>query len=185
MLSEDDGKYLLKVAKDAIETYVKENRKIDVPSDCPNYLKEELGVFVTLNKHNNLRGCIGYPEPVYPLIEATIESAISAAIRDPRFPEVSEDELDGLDYEITVLTKPQLIEVEKPLDYLDNITIGEDGLIVEKGFFRGLLLPQVAPEHNMDKEEFLSHTCMKAGLRPDAWLERDTRVFKFQGQIFK
>lgn len=185
MLSEDDGKYLLKVARDAIETYVKENRKIDVPSNCPDYLKEELGVFVTLNKHNNLRGCIGYPEPVYPLIEATIDSAISAAIRDPRFPEVSEAELDSLDYEITVLTKPRLIEVEKPLDYLDNIVIGEDGLIVEKGFFRGLLLPQVAPEHNMDKEEFLSHTCMKAGLRPDAWLDSDTRVLKFQGQIFK
>ena len=79
MLSEDDGKYLLSVAKDAIETYVKENRKIDTPSDCPDYMHEELGVFVTLNKHNNLRGCIGYPEPVYPLIDAVIDSAISAA----------------------------------------------------------------------------------------------------------
>jgi uncharacterized protein (TIGR00296 family) len=185
MLSEDDGKYLLSVAKDAIETYVKENRKIDTPSDCPDYMHEELGVFVTLNKHNNLRGCIGYPEPVYPLIDAVIDSAISAAMRDPRFPSVDESELDSLDYEITVLTKPQIIEVEKPIDYLDNITIGEDGLIVERGFYRGLLLPQVAPEHNMDKEEFLSHTCMKAGLRPDAWLDKNTKVYKFQGQIFK
>ena len=172
MLSEDDGKYLLSVAKDAIETYVKENRKIDTPSDCPDYLHDELGVFVTLNKHNNLRGCIGYPEPVYPLIDAVIDSAISAAMRDPRFPSVDESELDSLDYEITVLTKPQVIE-------------GKDGLIVERGFYRGLLLPQVAPEHNMDKEEFLSHTCMKAGLRPDAWLDKNTKVYKFQGQIFK
>ena len=185
MLSNEDGKYLLDLAKDAIETYVKENQKIDVPSDCPEHLKEKLGVFVTLNKNNNLRGCIGYPEPVFPLVEATIDSAISAAARDPRFPQVGISELESLDYEITVLTKPQLIEVEKPVDYLDNIVIGEDGLIVEKGFYRGLLLPQVAPEHNMDKEEFLSHTCMKAGLRPDAWLEKDTKVFKFQGQIFK
>lgn len=185
MLSEDDGKYLLKVAREAIETYVKENRKIDIPSDCPNHLKENLGVFVTLNKNNQLRGCIGYPEPVFPLIDATIESAISAAIRDPRFYEVQENELDSLDYEITVLTKPKLIEVSKPLDYLENIIIGEDGLIVEKGFYKGLLLPQVAPENDMDAEEFISHTCLKAGLRPDAWLERDTEVYKFQGQIFK
>ena len=96
MLSEDDGKYLLSVAKDAIETYVKENRKIDTPSDCPDYMHDELGVFVTLNKHNNLRGCIGYPEPVYPLIDAVIDSAISAAMRDPRFPSVDESELDSL-----------------------------------------------------------------------------------------
>ena len=185
MLSEDDGKYLLDLAKDAIETYVKEYDKIDVPSDCPEHLREKLGVFVTLNKNNNLRGCIGYPEPIFPLVEATIDSAISAAVRDPRFPEVGESELDSLEYEITVLTKPELIEVDKPIDYLDNIIIGEDGLIVEKGFYRGLLLPQVAPEHNMDKEEFLSHTCLKAGLRPDAWLNKDTKVFKFQGQIFK
>ena len=185
MLSEEDGKYLLKTARDAIETYVKENRKIDVPSDCPDYLKENLGVFVTLNKNHDLRGCIGYPEPVYPLIDAIIDAAISAAIRDPRFPEVGESELDELDYEVTVLTKPQRIIVDKPLDYLDNIIIGEDGLIVERGFYRGLLLPQVAPENNMDEEEFISHTCMKAGLRPDAWLERDTEVYKFQGQIFK
>ena len=106
-------------------------------------------------------------------------------MRDPRFPSVDESELDSLDYEITVLTKPQVIEVEKPIDYLDNIIIGKDGLIVERGFYRGLLLPQVAPEHNMDKEEFLSHTCMKAGLRPDAWLDKNTKVYKFQGQIFK
>ena len=185
MLSEEDGKYLLKIAKEAIETYVCENRKIDVPSDCPDYLKEELGVFVTLNKNHYLRGCIGYPEPVFPLINATIDSAISAATRDPRFPEVDENELGDLEYEITVLTKPVLIEVSEPMEYLDNIIIGKDGLIVEKGFYRGLLLPQVAPENNMDKVEFLSHTCMKAGLSPNAWRDGNIKVFKFQGQIFK
>lgn len=185
MLRKEDGDYLLKIAKLAIETYVKENRKIEIPSDCPDYLKDELGVFVTLNKNNNLRGCIGYPEPIFPLIEATIDSAISAAIRDPRFPQVSEGELDSLEYEITVLTKPKLIEVQAPEEYLEKITIGEDGLIVEKGFFKGLLLPQVATEYNMDKQEFLEHTCIKAGLSPNAWLERETKVFNFQGQIFK
>jgi len=184
MLTQKDGEYLLKVAKEAIETYVKTNEKMDIPSDCPNYLKEELGVFVTLNKNNNLRGCIGYPEPIYPLITAVIDSAISAAIRDPRFPEVSESELEDLEYEITVLTKPEIIEVEKPSQYPSKINIGKDGLIIEKKFYKGLLLPQVATEYNMDAEEFLSHTCIKAGLNPNAWKKENIEVYKFQGQIF-
>lgn len=184
MLTQEDGDYLLKIAKKAIETYVKENKLIEVP-DCPDYMKEKLGVFVTLNKNQNLRGCIGYPEPIMPLINAVIDSAISAAIRDPRFPAVVENELDNLDYEITVLTKPKLIEVNNPEEYPSKVNIGEDGLIVEKGFFRGLLLPQVATEHNMVEEEFLSHTCMKAGISPNAWLKDNVEIYKFQGQIFK
>ncbi|MCQ2964982.1 MAG: TIGR00296 family protein [archaeon] len=185
MLTQEDGDYLLKIAKEAIETFVKTNRKIEIPSDCPNYMKEDLGVFVTLNKNQNLRGCIGYPEPIMPLINAIIDSAISAAVRDPRFPQVSENELEDLDYEITVLTKPQLIEVKTPEEYPTKVNIGEDGLIVEKGFFKGLLLPQVATEYNMSSEEFLSHTCIKAGIRPNAWLNENVEVYKFQGQIFK
>ena len=94
-------------------------------------------------------------------------------------------ELGDLEYEITVLTKPVLIEVSEPMEYLDNIIIGDDGLIVEKGFYRGLLLPQVAPENNMDKVEFLSHTCMKAGISADSWMDESCDVYKFQGQIFK
>lgn len=185
MLSDSDGKYLLEIAKLAIKKYVKDRKEIEVPENCPKHLKEYLGVFVTLNKNNNLRGCIGYPEPIAPLINAVIESAISAATRDPRFQEVNEKELANLDYEITVLTKPELVKVNNPQKYLEKIAIGEDGLIVEKGFYKGLLLPQVATEHNMSKEEFLSHTCMKAGLNPNAWLNEDIQLFKFQGQIFK
>lgn len=185
MLSQKDGEYLLNIAKKTIETYIKSNIIIETPKDCPNYMKENLGIFVTLNKNNNLRGCIGYPEPIMPLIEGVIESAISAATRDSRFPTVTENELDELKYEITVLTKPKLIEVDKVEEYPSKITIGEDGLIVEKGFYKGLLLPQVATEYNMDCEEFLSHTCMKAGLKPNAWLNENIEVYKFQGQIFK
>ena len=185
MLTQEDGDYLLKIAKEAIETFVKTNRKIEIPTDCPDYMKEDLGVFVTLNKNQNLRGCIGYPEPIMPLINAVIDSAISAAVRDPRFPQVSENELNDLDYEITVLTKPQLIEVNTNEEYPIKVNIGEDGLIVEKGFFKGLLLPQVATEYNMDSEEFLSHTCMKAGISPNAWLNENVEIYKFQGQIFK
>ena len=185
MLTNEDGEYLIKIAKLAIENYLENEEKLDVPEDCPDYLKENLGVFVTLNENNELRGCIGYPEPVASLINATIDVAISAAVNDPRFPSLTKDELNDISVEVTVLTKPEIIKVNTPQDYLKEITIGEDGLIVENGFNRGLLLPQVATEHNMDEETFLANTCMKAGLSPQSWLENNTEIYKFQGQIFK
>ena len=182
-LNEKDGQYLINLAREAIEIYLDKQIKIDVPSECPKHLKENLGVFVTLNKNQNLRGCIGYPEPVMPLIQATINAAISAAVFDYRFPKLRSDELEDIQIELTVLTKPELIDTPKE-EYLDNIIIGEDGLIVEMGFSRGLLLPQVATENNMNAEEFLSHTCLKAGLSPNTWIEDDIKLYKFQGQIF-
>lgn len=185
MLSKEDGNYLIKIAKLAVETYLKKGEKINVPEDCPEHLKEKLGVFVTLNENNNLRGCIGYPEPIDPLINATIDVAISAAVNDPRFPSLTEEELKYIDFEVTVLTKPMLLRVDNPSEYLNKITIGNDGLIVEKGFNKGLLLPQVATERNMDAEVFLSNTCMKAGLEAQCWLEKETKIYTFQGQIFK
>ena len=182
-LNEKDGQYLINLAREAIEIYLDKQIKIDVPSECPKHLKENLGVFVTLNKNQNLRGCIGYPEPVIPLIQATINAAISAAVFDYRFPKLRSDELEDIQIELTVLTKPELIDTPKE-EYFDNIIIGEDGLIVEMGFSRGLLLPQVATENNMNAEEFLSHTCLKAGLSPNSWIEDDIKLYKFQGQIF-
>ncbi|MBZ9570309.1 TIGR00296 family protein [Methanobrevibacter sp. TMH8] len=185
MLSKKDGDYLIKIAKLAVETYLKKGEKINVPKDCPEHLKEDLGVFVTLNKNNELRGCIGYPEPIAPLINATIDVAISAAVNDPRFPSLTEEELKYVDFEVTVLTKPELLQVDNPSDYLKEITIGKDGLIVENGFSKGLLLPQVATEYNMDVETFLANTCMKAGLSTECWLKNETKIYTFQGQIFK
>lgn len=182
-LNEKDGQYLINLAREAIEIYLDKQIKIDVPSECPKHLKENLGVFVTLNKNQNLRGCIGYPEPVMPLMQATINAAISAAVSDYRFPKLRSDELEDIQIELTVLTKPELIDTPKE-EYLDNIIIGEDGLIVEMGFSRGLLLPQVATENNMNAEEFLSHTCLKAGLSPNSWIEDDIKLYKFHGQIF-
>jgi len=184
MLSNEDGDYLIKIAKLAIETYLEKGEKINVPYDCPQYLKEKLGVFVTLNKQNELRGCIGYPKPVAPLIKATIDVAISAAVSDPRFPSLTKEEFKSIDFEVTVLTKPEILEVNDPSEYVNRIRIGEDGLIAEKGPFRGLLLPQVAPEHNMDSKTFLEHTCMKAGLSNQCYLEEGTKIYTFQGQIF-
>ncbi len=185
MLSKEDGEYLIKIAKEAIEKYLNNNIKIDVPTDCPEHLKDKLGVFVTLNKNQELRGCIGYSEPIMPLINAVIEVGISAAISDPRFPKLTKEELDEIDIEITVLTKPKIIEVDNPSQYPEKITIGKDGLIIEKEFNKGLLLPQVATDHNMDKEEFLSNTCMKAGLNYDCWLDKEVKIYSFEGQIFK
>lgn len=185
MISEESGEYLVGIAKEAVLTYLEKREKIEIPDDCPEELKEKLGVFVTLNKNNELRGCIGYPEPIEKAIQATIDVAIAAAVEDPRFPKLTLDEYKDLTFEVTVLTKPELLEVSKPSEYLDLIKIGRDGLIVQKGYNRGLLLPQVATENNMDVNEFLDHTCMKAGISADSWLDASSDVYTFQGQIFK
>lgn len=185
MVTKESGQYLVEIAKKAILTYLDEGRKIEIPKDCPEELKEKIGVFVTLNKNEMLRGCIGYPEPVETAIQATINVAISAAFEDPRFNPLIKEEYDDITLEVTVLTKPEILEVDDPQEYLDKIEIGKDGLIIQKGFSRGLLLPQVATENNMNVEEFLEHTCMKAGISSDSWLDASCDVYTFQGQIFK
>ena len=184
MLSLDEGIKAVRLARNAVENYVK-NCTTPALSDLGGAFEEKQGVFVTLHTYprHDLRGCIGLPLPVMSLREAIVESAQSAT-RDPRFPPLEENEIDHVVIEVTVLTKPELIKVDQPKDYPPNIEIGHDGLIVEQGFYKGLLLPQVPVEQGWDKEEFLSHTCMKAGLPPDAWFDKNTKVFKFSGQIF-
>ncbi|RLJ08490.1 MAG: TIGR00296 family protein [Candidatus Aenigmatarchaeota archaeon] len=184
-MSLKEGKALVRAAREVIEKWVRKRERF-LPEKYPETWNEKRGVFVTIHSYpdNNLRGCIGYPEPVMPLIKALVESAIQAT-QDPRFPELKENELDNIVVEVSVLTKPELIKVENPKEYPERIETGKDGLIVRKGFYSGLLLPQVATEHGMNEEEFLSHTCMKAGLTPDAWLDPETKVYKFQAEIFK
>ena len=178
MLTEEQGRKLLSISRENILHYLTHHEMLSV-KEVPPEFKEKRGVFVTLKKHGNLRGCIGYPEPVYPLLSALLDSSVSAAVRDPRFPPVTLKEMDDITVEVTVLTSPERI-----LPDPDNVTVGEDGLIVEKGVFKGLLLPQVPVEWEWDAEEFLCQTCIKAGLPPDCWLDRETTVYKFQGQIF-
>ena len=185
MISEKAGEYLVTLSKDTIKHFLDKGTLMVKPENYPVELDEELGVFVTLNKNNNLRGCIGYAEPIKPAIDATMEVAIAAAFNDPRFNQVSKDEFDDLDFEVTVLTKPELIEVAHYKQYFDEIEIGRDGLIIQKGYARGLLLPQVASENAFTTEEFLDHTCMKAGISADSWMDESCDVYKFQGQIFK
>ncbi|MEM2874634.1 MAG: TIGR00296 family protein [Candidatus Hadarchaeales archaeon] len=183
MLSLEEGKILVKVARQAVEGYIRDGTVIRPPR-VSERLKRKMGVFVTLTMNGELRGCIGHPLPQLPLIEATIDAAISSATRDPRFPPVSPDELEKIEIEVSVLTEPELIKVERPSDYPRHVVIGRDGLIVERGAYAGLLLPQVPVEWGWDSEEFLSHACMKAGLPPDAWLEKGTRISRFSAQIF-
>ena len=185
MISDSAGEFLVNLAKDTIKYYLDNGKIMVKPSDYPIELDEELGVFVTLNKNHNLRGCIGYAEPIKPAIDATMEVALAAAFNDPRFNEVTEKEFEDLDFEVTVLTKPEIIEVTHPDQYFDEIEIGRDGLIIQKGYARGLLLPQVAVENAFTTEEFLEHTCMKAGISADSWMDESCDVLKFQGQIFK
>lgn len=179
----------MRLARKAVEEHLRNRRVIRVPTDTPPKLMEPCGVFVTLNSvqrgRKELRGCIGFPYPTTPLAKAVIESAISSATQDPRFYPVSLQELDSIVFEVSVLTPPQLIEVERSTDYPSKIKVGQDGLIVEKGYYKGLLLPQVPIEWNWDEEEFLSQCCMKAGLSPDCWLLKGTKIYSFQAIIFE
>ena len=173
----------VKIARNVIEKYVK-NEEVTI-KDYPENFTKKSGVFVTINTYpkKELRGCIGYPEPVMPLIDAVIDSAKNAC-RDPRFPPLEKNELNRIVVEVSLLTKPEMIKIDNPINYPEKIKIGRDGLIAESGFYRGLLLPQVPVEWKWDKETFLSHTCMKAGLVSDAWLDKKTKIYSFQAQIF-
>jgi len=153
--------------------------------EVPKAFEKKSGAFVTLNEHPSglLRGCIGYPQPFFPLVKS-IEKGAEGAAEDPRFPRLTPEELDRVTVEVSILTPPQLIEVKKPKDLAKSVTLGEDGLSVAQGPYRGLLLPQVAVEYAWDAAEFLSEACMKAGLLADAWLDPATRVYKFQAEVF-
>ncbi|TET01752.1 MAG: TIGR00296 family protein [Hadesarchaea archaeon] len=184
MLTLKEGKLLVKLARKTIETYLHEDRKPQVPK-VPAKLCKHRGVFVTLNKEGELRGCIGHPLPTTPLVDAVIDSAISSATRDPRFPPVTPEELPALEVEVSVLSKPEPIKVKSPREYPNHIVIGRDGLIIEWSGYAGLLLPQVPVEWGWDAEEFLSHACMKAGLMPDHWLREGVHISKFSAQVFR
>lgn len=185
----EDGSELVRFARYAIKSYLEGKSKEEILSETDKELdrfNRNCGVFVTLDTYpkKELRGCIGYPEPIYPLNRALVLSAISAATEDPRFPSLSKRELDSIVVEVTVLTPPEKIEYKDPEDLVKKIQIGKDGLIAEKGFFRGLLLPQVPIEWKWNSEEFLLHTCQKAGLPTDEWKKGNVLFYKFQGEIF-
>ena len=186
--SDDDGNFLVKLARKTVDEYVTQKRKTEPPKDTPEHLKEKSGVFVTLNSTTgnrvSLRGCIGRPYPSQPLVEAVIDSSIDSAVNDPRFPKVSPKELDTIIVDLSVLTPPKKIEYSKPEELLDLVKVGRDGLIAVQGMWKGLLLPQVPVDWKWNTLEYLEHTCNKAGLPVDAWKDPETEFMSFQAEIF-
>jgi uncharacterized protein (TIGR00296 family) len=181
-ITPEEGKSSLAFVRDTLLSRLCKNKNSPTPEWSPAFL-EKRGVFVTLTKHGQLRGCIGYPEPILPLHQALTDAAISAALRDPRFPPVSCQELAEVKIDITILTKPEELKIS-PEMRPSAITIGTHGLIVRGHGCSGLLLPQVATEWNFDSKEFLEQTCHKAGLPKNSWTEESISVFTFTGQIF-
>ena len=184
-LSDNDGEILVKTARSAVTEYLKTRKKILLQEDFKSRFSYDSGVFVTLNKANELRGCVGFPTPEKKLYQSLVDAAIASATEDPRFPHVKYEELNGISFEVTILTPPIEVKVENTLDYPSKIKVGRDGLIVKWEFGSGLLLPQVPIEWGWNEEEFLNHTCEKAGAPHDCWKRKETRILRFEGIVFK
>ncbi len=174
-LSEDARDLLLRLARQALEQAVRTGRlpQIDPPPGAP---QEPCGAFVTLHKHGRLRGCVGYIESALPLYQTVRECARAAALQDRRFEPVEPEEVAGLEMEISVLSPLEDITPER-------VEVGRHGLLVSRGYLRGLLLPQVPVEWHWDRETFLSETCRKAGLPADEW-RHGARIQAFTAQVF-
>jgi len=176
-LTNEEKRTLLKVARSAIACAL-ESKTLPSLNFQSGELNRRSGVFVTLRIGENLRGCIGYIEPLFPLAHATQEVAVKAAMEDPRFMPLTQSELDKITIEISVLSPlEELIDTE-------TIEIGKHGLVIDAGYRRGLLLPQVATEYNWDRRQFLKQISLKAGLPPDAWKRKEVKLFTFTVEKF-
>lgn len=167
----------LYLARKALHEFLRRQQEPRLYQPVHPVLREPRGAFVTLKRHGELRGCIGYVEAIKPLWETIEDCAISAASRDPRFEPVAAEELADLDIEISVLS---------PLEDLPDpagVEVGRHGILIEKGYHRGLLLPQVATEYGWNREQFLAHTCLKAGLPMDAW-RHGAKIKVFSADVF-
>ncbi len=170
--TEEVKKQILEIARETI-TKATKGESYELPSFDNDIFYKKTAIFVTLTKNGMLRGCIGTTEPVYELGKAVKELAISAAMRDPRFPPVRESELKDIKIEISILSDLQKI------DDHNQIIPNEHGVVVEKGFNKGLFLPQVW-EHFNSKEDFMNELCMqKAGLRPESWKNGTIDLYVF------
>jgi AmmeMemoRadiSam system protein A len=176
LLDKDEQEFLLGLARRTLEHYFKTGKRLKTKVDNEKLL-EKRGAFVTLKVDDNLRGCIGYTLPYKPLYETIIELAITAATQDYRFSPLTGEELPRTNIEISVLTLPE------PIKDIKEIEVGRHGIIVSKGPYKGLLLPQVPLEYNWDLKTYLRHGCLKAGLDEDEW-ERGVNLEVFQAQVF-
>jgi AmmeMemoRadiSam system protein A len=177
-LQPDEKEELLSISRKSVQqAVVGSELEWDSANASANLLREA-AVFVTIKKRGQLRGCVGSIVPVQSLGAAVVSAARSAALNDPRFPPVTTRELPDLEFEISVLSPFRRVMNE------GEVKVGEHGLWIEKGRNQGLLLPQVATEHNWDRITFLEQTCVKAGLPTDAWKEDDTEIYAFSATVF-
>lgn len=175
-LNPDERAELLRIARRTLEEFLPHRRR-PVVETASAALLERRGAFVTLHSGRALRGCIGTFEASDPLIDTVQRMAIAAATSDPRFPPLSADELDQVCLEISALSPLRRGNAEE-------VEVGRHGIYITRGIFRGVLLPQVATEHGWDRQLFLEHTCIKAGLPPDAWQDGETRIELFTAEVF-
>ena len=179
----DQAKELITVARKAVAEAF-EGREFAPSKEIQEKYSQKQGVFVTILTYpqKELRGCIGVPYPALPLWQAVVYSALSSAFRDPRFQPLNRSELNGVIFELSILSVPEEINKEKLSEVIE---IGIHGLIVEKGNLKGLLLPQVAVKYRWSPEEFVQNTCLKAGLSKDCWKERDVKIYRFSAEVFE
>jgi len=181
-LSREEKDFLLQVARATLARKLNLSRgkdygETDAKAAGPNLL-EKRGCFVTLHTEGRLRGCIGIFEGRDALWKNIEEMAVQAAFHDPRFPPLSSEEFDKIDIEISVLSPL------KKIDDVDEIIVGEHGVYMTRGFNRGVLLPQVATEQGWDRDTFLDHTCLKAGLDTECWKNPETSIEMFSAEVF-
>lgn len=177
-ITSEEKRELLTTARNFIQHSLDKTVEIYEPLIDSVLFAEKHGAFVTLTIGGNLRGCIGYIVSQNPLIETIRDAAYGAAFEDPRFPTLHPRELAKCEVEISVLSKPF------PMKSYDDIEIGKHGLIVTEGYRRGLLLPQVPVEHNLDRDQYLSTLCQKAGLHPEYWKEKQLELEGFTAEVF-
>jgi len=181
-----EGELLVKAARNAIEIYLTSSnfRREAVESSLVGFERRH-GVFVTIYHYptRTLRGCIGFTEGVAPIRKLIVDAAISAAVEDPRFVPLSHLELEHVTIEVSVLSEAARIMGE-PSKIRDQVEVGKDGLIVEYGYNRGLLLPIVAVEEGWGAEEFLDNVCIKAGMGRQMWKRPEVSIYKFSTQVF-
>jgi len=185
-ISEEEGLALVELAKIAIREYLKSGRIIDLKEIPFENWKKKGASFVTLERKDTgeLRGCIGSIIPFRPLYQDVIYNAIASATKDPRFNPVSLEELPFLKTKVSILSFPQILQYKDPQDLLEKIKPFEDGVILKLGEYQGTFLPDVW-EQIPDKEKFLSHLCLKAGLPPNCWIKYHPEIFIYKTKIFE
>ena len=183
-LTEDEGKYLLSVARKTIDQRLSDQKEQQSDAHRSDKFREQRGTFVTLTTGGNLRGCIGHIIPQETLIEGIRVNAVNAAFRDPRFPPLTKDEWKRVKIEISILTEPKLLSYSDADDLLKKLRPDMDGVIIRKDYRQATFLPQVW-EQLPKKEDFLAHLCLKAGLGAGAWKQGDLEVSVYQVQAFE